>query len=42
MEAYYNRGNAKHGLGRHKEAIVDYDQAIRLNPNLAEASIQPG
>ena len=29
---YYNRGNAKVALGRHEEAIADYDQAIRHQP----------
>ncbi len=36
-EAYNNRGNAKNGLGLHKEAIADCDKAIRLKPDLAEA-----
>lgn len=35
--AYYNRGNAKISLGQIKEAIDDYDKAIRLNPSFSEA-----
>jgi tetratricopeptide (TPR) repeat protein len=31
------RGVAKAALGRHKEAIADYDRAIELNPLFAEA-----
>ena len=32
-----NRGNAKAELGRHEEAIADYDEAIELNPENALA-----
>ena len=32
-----NRGIAKNDLGRHDEAIADYDEAIRLKPDYAEA-----
>ena len=39
---YNNRGTAKNDLGRHKEAIVDYDDAIRLKPNYAEAYYNRG
>ena len=35
--AYYNRGTAKISLGQIKEAIDDYDKAIRLNPSFSEA-----
>ena len=35
--AYYQRGNAKSNLGRHEEAIKDYDEAIRLKPDYADA-----
>ena len=35
--AYHNRGNAKGVLGRHEEAIADYDEALRINPQLAAA-----
>ncbi|MDZ7814749.1 MAG: tetratricopeptide repeat protein [Planctomycetota bacterium] len=35
--AYLNRGNAKFELGRHEEAIKDYDEAIRLDPKYAAA-----
>ena len=31
--AYVNRGNAKNGLGRHDDAIADYNQATRLHPD---------
>ena len=31
------RGNAKHLLRRYKEAIADFDEAIRLNPDDAAA-----
>ena len=33
IRAYNNRGVAKNNLGRHEEAIADYDEAIRLNPD---------
>ena len=33
----YARGNAKHHLGQHFAAIADYDIAIRLNPDHADA-----
>ena len=36
-EAYNNRGVAKSNLGRHEDAIADYDQAIRLKPDYAGA-----
>ena len=35
--AYNNRGAAKHELGRHEDAIADYNEAIRLKPDYAEA-----
>ena len=38
VEAYVNRGNAKNSLGRPEDAIADYDQAIRLNPDLASVT----
>jgi tetratricopeptide (TPR) repeat protein len=34
---FYNRGNAYFRKGQLHRAIADYDQAIRLNPNYAEA-----
>ena len=36
-EAYNNRGVVKNFLGRHQDAIADYDIAIRLKPDFAEA-----
>ena len=36
-EAYSNRGAVKDTLGRHDDALADYDEAIRLKPDLAEA-----
>jgi len=36
-EAFYNRGNAYAASGDFDRAIADYDQAIRLNPNMAAA-----
>ena len=35
--AYINRGFSKHLLGRHDDAIPDFEEAIRLNPNDAKA-----
>jgi tetratricopeptide (TPR) repeat protein len=35
-QAYFDRGNAKYGLGDKKGAIADYDSAIRINPQYAE------
>jgi tetratricopeptide (TPR) repeat protein len=31
--AFHNRGFAKYSLGRYEEAILDCDEAIRLDPN---------
>jgi len=33
-EAFYNRGNIRSQLGDYVGAILDYDEAIRLNPKL--------
>ncbi len=35
--AYNNRGETYGQLGKYKRAIEDYDEAIRLNPQLASA-----
>ncbi|MYH84043.1 tetratricopeptide repeat protein, partial [Candidatus Poribacteria bacterium] len=35
--AYNNRGLAKSELGKYLEAISDYDEVIRLDPNDAAA-----
>ena len=32
---YINRGDAKFRLGQYDEAVADYDQAIRLQPDTA-------
>ena len=34
---FYNRGNSYEGLGQHQRAKEDYDKAIYLDPNGAEA-----
>ena len=36
-ETYFTWGNTKYGLGDYKGAITDYDTAIRLNPDDADA-----
>ena len=36
-QPYNNQGVAKYNLGQYREAIADYDQALRLDPNHAEA-----
>ncbi|MGB0525073.1 MAG: tetratricopeptide repeat protein [Flammeovirgaceae bacterium] len=36
-QAYHSRGFAKDDLGQYKEAILDYDKAIQLNPNHTNA-----
>jgi len=35
LEAYLTRANIWSGLGRHKEAIADWDQAIKISPKEA-------
>jgi tetratricopeptide (TPR) repeat protein len=37
MLAYYNRGIALSEKGKIPEAITDFDEAIRLNPNYGRA-----
>ncbi|MXZ00692.1 tetratricopeptide repeat protein, partial [Candidatus Poribacteria bacterium] len=39
---YYNRGLAKHRLGQYEAAIDDYDNAIRLKPDNANAYYDRG
>ena len=33
---YKSRGGVKQSLGQYEEAIADYKEAIRIQPNLAE------
>jgi tetratricopeptide (TPR) repeat protein len=33
--AYNNRGNAFSGVGQYEQAIKDYDESIRVDPNYA-------
>ena len=40
-EAYNNRGNVLSNLGQYEEAVADYDKAIYLKPDLADAFIKP-
>ena len=42
LTAYFNRGNTKIALRQHDAAIADYDEAIRLKPDLAEAYTSRG
>ena len=37
-----NRGNATAELGRHEEAIADYDEAIRINPGICPSLLPTG
>ena len=39
---YSNRGSTYADLGRHAEALADYDAALRLDPNLAQARYNRG
>src|SRR6185437_3170356 len=36
-EGYLNRAHTNQHLGRHDQALADYDQAIRLDPRYAPA-----
>ena len=40
--AYFNRGNAYYDMGDHDQAILDYDDAIRLNLSAADAYTNRG
>ena len=40
--AFYARGSAHQAKGQHDPAIVDYDQAIKLNPNFGAAFYNRG
>ena len=37
MYAYYNRANVSAMLKDYRAAIIDYDKAIELNPDFADA-----
>lgn len=37
VEAYYNRGVAKHNLGQYEAALADYNRALELKPDNAGA-----
>ncbi|MBD2672705.1 tetratricopeptide repeat protein [Aphanizomenon flos-aquae FACHB-1416] len=39
---YYNRGNVRYELGDKQGAIEDFNQAIKINPNLAQAYYNRG
>ena len=41
-EAYYGRGAAYVGLEKWREAIRDFSQALKLNPQYAEAALEIG
>ncbi|MEO5378499.1 MAG: VWA domain-containing protein [Magnetococcus sp. DMHC-6] len=36
-DSYYNKGNALTGLGQYPQALAAYEQALKLNPNHADA-----
>jgi len=40
--AYYNRGLCKYDLGQYNEAILDYEEAIKLNPGFMWAYYAKG
>ena len=42
LEAWYNHGYALSELGRHEDAIVSYDAAIRQRPAYADAWYNQG
>jgi len=41
-EAHNNRGNVLNDLKRYDEALVNFDRAIALNPNYAQANVNMG
>ena len=40
--SYLNRGNARYDLGDKQAAIQDYNQALKINPNNADAYYNRG
>jgi tetratricopeptide (TPR) repeat protein len=36
--AYYNRGNSRRAAGDRDGAVADFQQALKLNPHLEQAS----
>ncbi|MDJ1257658.1 MAG: tetratricopeptide repeat protein [Candidatus Midichloria sp.] len=42
MESYHNKGIALEKLGKHKEAIQNFDLAIKYKPDLAENYLAKG
>ena len=42
LDVSYNRGNAYYDLGQYERAIEDWDEAIRLNPQAADAYYNRG
>jgi tetratricopeptide (TPR) repeat protein len=41
-DAYYERGNAEHILGRDDQALADFEKAVDVNPNLYRAYAELG
>jgi len=42
VDAYYNRGNYYHKVGRNEEALADYNQALLLNSGVARVWYNKG
>lgn len=41
-EAYYNRGVARFRLGRKGEAILDFTEALKMNPQYSKSLVARG